>query len=250
MDFNRVIDDFADLVANKIVARLGNTIVEPNHWPPVTETQDVPDVIETKNEREPVQVKVVSNDYDARRVTLGKYDVRTLRKQLSAAGGGSLEEFKTLSKPDLIEKSVAYEQLIGHSLEDEIAKSDNIPDDTDLSEPEPEDDNDIVELTRESALELSLPKLREIASQQGLNKTDWEGLDVEPLVALIFGDKVETPAEEDDDEGYTEDEIRGMSLAELKNLVAEVKEQLDIVVEYDRSIGQSELADKIIEALS
>src|SRR5690349_3796782 len=124
-------------------------------WPAIeTQEETVPEVeAPEREEREPVEVKVVSHDYDARRVALSKVDVRTLRNRLSEADGSDGGVYASLKKPEVIEKIIDFEQLIGHSIDEEIEIKSAIPDDNDLSEPEPEDDDSSVELTREVALE-------------------------------------------------------------------------------------------------
>ena len=251
MDFNSFIEAFSDLLADKVAERL-----KGNDWPAADKTEDVFVELVTsqpeKDEREePISVPIVNHDWDNRRVQLGKTDVRSLRKLLNQAGAGAPEEFSSLSKQQVLDKAIDYEKLIGHTLEEEIEKRSAVPDDNDLSEPEAEDDDSVVELTREFALELDLPKLREIAAEQGKTEEDWAGLDVEAVVALIFGDDLpESEPEDDEDEGYTEEEIRAMSIAELKAIATQVQKEYGIAVEYDRNTDRDELANRIIKALS
>jgi hypothetical protein len=256
MDFNAFIDAVTDVIADKVAERLKDS---GQSWPnieiPNLETKGIPveELIEAAEQEEredraePVQVKISDKDGDARRVALGREDVRTLRKKFATVEGVDASTYATWKKPDLVNKIVDFEQLVGRTIDDELDRLSDIPDDTDLSEPEAEDDDETVELTRESMLELDLPKLREIAADQGVT-ADLAGLDVEAVVAVIYGDDVPEADESDEDEGYTADEVRAMSLAELKRLAAEVNEQGgDIDVE--RGVDREVLAEAIIDLI-
>ena len=250
MDFNKFVEAFADLVADKVAARLSQDVT----WPDI-ETKEVPIVVEepVKEVKEPVKVSIKSQDSDARRVELSKIDVRTLRKQMRLAGG-EYEGIDTQKKSDVVEAIIAYEKLLGRTIEEEIAI---VPDDNDLSEPEAEDDDEPVELTREAALELSLPKLREIAAENGHDSKSWAGLDVDAVVALIFDgvspqeepvSEPETKVDEDDEDGYTKEEIEKMSLSELRELVRDAIDQ-GVQLNYHRTMGRDELIEEVLKVI-
>lgn len=247
-DWNKIVDEFANLVADRVVERLANSAPSIGaEWPPALETPEVAtEEIEVKDERPPVKVSVASHDYDARRVVISKEDVRTLRKKFATVEQVEPSTFATLTKKDLVDKIVAFEQLTGRTIDEEIERLSDIPDDTDIGEVDAEDDDEPVELTRESMLELDLPKLREIAADQGIDPEKLTGLDVEAVVAVIYGDEV--PEQDEESDSYTKDEIEGMSLAELKRLADDLIDQ-GAPISYDRSTDRDVLISGILKLL-
>lgn len=243
-DFNALVDAFANLVADKVAERIGATTIinnnnPSNDWPPVT--------LETKGEG---NFTATTRDDDMRRVELLKVDVRTLRKLYTSAGN---DNPVGVSKPDLVEKILTWEKSNSRDI-------DYIPNDVDIEpEPEPADDDTPVELTRESAMELDLATLRGVARDSGYGEDDYAGMDVDLIVGLIFDGRrvepelgpapvettvpdTETEVDGDDDDYYTEEDIKAMSLAELKELAS------DNDIEYDRNSTREDLVDLIISA--
>lgn len=207
---------------------------------------------------------------------LTKVNIRTLRRKAAAVGvdndSHNIDHYEKYEKPELVILIVNFEMLVGKTV-DELAgntpakaekvdsEPEEVPDDTDYSTPEPEDDDDSPPLTREGARALDLATLKTIAIDEDIEASKLTGLDVEEVVKLLFGEEpVEaapvaepevTESEEDEEEegGWTEDEIRGASRAELQGMIVELNKQLDddSQIEYSRSTTDEDLAQTIID---
>lgn len=208
---------------------------------------------------------------------LTKVNIRTLRRKAAAVGVDNdihnVDHYEKYEKPELVILIVNFELLVGKTVDDLAGNApvkvekvesepEEVPDDTDLDTPEPEDDDDAPPLTREGALSLDVIALKSMAIDNDIEASKLVGLDVEELVKLLFGEEpveaapvaeLEAPEsdedEEEEGEGYTEEEIRGASLSELKTMAEQLNVQLDDddQIEYDRGTSQEELAQTIID---
>lgn len=88
---------------------------------------------------------------------------------------------------------------------------------------EDDEDDDDGPNTRESLADKSLRELRAIAQESGASVEDVKGLDVDALVDLIIGEDDEEPEAAPDSDGLTEDEVKEMSLAEVKAIAKNMK---------------------------
>jgi hypothetical protein len=260
-DLNEMFEALADLLAEKVASRLqatdwpqtGNS-TNTNYIDPRNPTIAYPPQLETKEEASsPTEVKLTQEPSDKRRAELSKIDVRRLRATMAQAEGKEVSEYTHLDKKTLINQIVSLETILGRTLEEEIARrsdSDEVPDDTDISDAEAEDDNESAELTREAALGMDLADLKSVAISNNISADKLKGLDVEAVVALIFGDETESDdVEDDDDTGeYTIDEIKEMNPGELKALAEDLNEQGAGIV-FDRSTTSGELLKMILEVL-
>lgn len=275
MDLNVFADEFAELVAQKVIQKLRTEQVRGG-WPEV-ETKDLRPELPVDNDEAvaadpetPEDIptpapKLANTNEDKRRSVLSGTNIRTLRNKIAAAEKKSAEDYSHLSKDKLVAYIVDFENLIGHTLEEEIDKqliaaglkverSDDVEDDNDLSESEPEDDTDPGELTRDQAERLDLPAVKKLAVAQGASESDLEGLDVMAVVNLLFG-KIEVPEDDTEPEDDTDDELPGpdeinkMSIGELKSLIETLNTDYGTEIKYDRMATRGELIDAIFDSV-
>ena len=231
----------------------GTTPVEVSTPTPVL--IDFPDQDDVK----PIaETKFPEVEYKRKRVAeLSKINIRTLRNNISAAEDEPKEKYDKYSKEQLIEYIINFEALIGRTIEAHLtrgnlgASPDEVEDDTDLSpEDEPEDDTDLGELSREDAEKLNLKELKAYAVSQGVPEADLRGLDIDAVLDLLFKSEAATEAPEGSEDEATLDitveEIKAMSLGELKKLADELID-MGAEINYDRSITTSDLLAKILE---
>lgn len=123
--------------------------------------------------------------------------------------------------------------------------------DEDDEEEEEEDDDEGDEYTREELEEMSLRDLRALAKESGYSAADVKGLDQDAIIDLMLGedeeaDEDEEEPEEDeeseDGEELTEDDLRKMSLAELKEVAS------DIEIDVPRGIKKDALVELILDS--
>lgn len=262
-DFNDLADAFADLVAAKVVARLSE-----NDWPKVTSVSGAGvttiggkntsnssnsnysftmPVAEKKEERdEPAKVVIVK---DERIDVLSRRDVRTLRKQFGRVDPDNAEAATTMKKPDLVRKIADFEALTGKTIEEHLKEIEAaIPDDTEDEVVEAADDESDEPLTREMALGLDLSTLKAMAHGEDIPEAKLKGLDVEAVVELIYGPEEvdETVPDDTDTDDLTVDDIKEMSIGELRELADDLVDQ-GAELEYDRNTSQPDLLAKILE---
>lgn len=101
-------------------------------------------------------------------------------------------------------------------------------DDEEAAEDDDEEvEDEVAEVTREDLEDLGLREIKKIARDSGWSAADLKGLDVDAIIDLILGeedlDDDEDEDEDEDEEGeLTEEEVRAMSLAEVKSLAKEM----------------------------
>lgn len=269
MDFNIVLDEISDLIADKLIRRLRQDQLRGD-WPR-TETKEevsLEPADDTIVDAEPLPApKVANSPTDNRSSLLGKVNIRTLRNRLVAVEEKDAGHYDHLSKPDLVNEIVKLETLLGRTLEDEIDRrlkeqglkiddEDDVQDDTDFSEPEPADDTDPGIVTREDAERLSLREVKALALRNSVSETALTGLDIDAVVDLIYGPKAadEAPVVSEDasDEGdleLDEDEINKMSIGELKELIDKLNKQYELGIEYTRDDDREKLIELIFDNL-
>lgn len=94
-------------------------------------------------------------------------------------------------------------------------------DDEDDAEEDDEDEDDDV-WTRDDLDGKGIRELRKIALEAGYTTDDYRGLDVEGVIDLILGEgEDEDDEDEDDEDVLTEDDLKAMSVAELKKMAKE-----------------------------
>lgn len=153
---------------------------------------------------------------DAREAELKKMTVKALQK-IAISHDFDESEVKGASKGDLIDAI----------LDEEFS------DDEDADEDEDEDDESEDESYNRDDLEgMTLAALKRLAKDEfDLSASDIKGLDKDGIIDLILGEDDEDESDEDEDEdeddeddeseGYTEDELEELSLADLKNIAKE-----------------------------
>lgn len=274
VDFNELADSFADIVADKVAARLSDNW--PNTKLSIDQTihdytldnktntilvrdddggfvkPDGASIIVTNN-------KVVSSDTDedssydkvARAEALNKVNVRTLRNTFANAEGKEPTDYNDLTKSELVDNIVTFEIITGRLYDGE--PEDDATDVEDDVEPDPEpDDEEPLELTREIAMGMDLEELKLLAIDNGLTEADLEGHDVKAIVDLLFGDEEAIPVDEDVEE---EDEleldienIEDMSLGELKTVAEQINEAGG-TIKFDRKTSRDQLIVLIMDSL-
>lgn len=95
--------------------------------------------------------------------------------------------------------------------------------DDEAGEEEDEEDGEEEGVSREDLEAMNLTALRKIAkTDHDMTAADYKGMDKDALIDAILGEGEEEEAEDDEDfEGYDEDELNDMSLAELKAIAKE-----------------------------
>lgn len=201
----------------------------------------------------------LGNKMADRKEELKYEDVRTLRKKVAKVENKLPSDY-TLSKEELIDHIVRLEAILGRTLDEELFRSaGEIPDDTKLDEPEPNDDSEVEPLTKDVAELMDLKDLKRYAISQDIDPADLVGLDVEAVVDLLFGksvqaaqpepiDKVENNTETEEiivDEDY----IKNASIGELKSLAIEFERDYKIHIQYDNLTKRPELVEKLLKAL-
>jgi len=166
-------------------------------------------------------------------------ELRTLAAELG------LNEQKVKSK---ILEEMASKGLFETS-EDEDEEPEDEEDEDDTSEDEDGDEEE--ELTREDLEEMDLKALRDLAKEEGHARGDYIKADKDALIDLLLGEDEEEDEEEDEDdedgdeeesEELDEEEIRAMSLAEVKKLAVELGVKVPPTIAKNRK----KIADKIL----
>jgi len=131
--------------------------------------------------------------------------------------------------------------------DDDDADDDVSDDDTD--EDAEEDDSD-ARFERDDLLAMSLADIKSLAKEVGFSAADIRGKDVDALADLIlsvYEDDADSSDdasddEDDDDDAITEDQLRDMSLAEVKALAREVG------VRVKAGAGKDDIIELILDA--
>ena len=121
----------------------------------------------------------------------------------------------------------------------------------DVDDEDDEDDEDVDgAYTRDELEAMGLRELKAIAKESGWSVADLKGLDVDALVDLLLGEgqeDVDVDEEDDsvdDEDALTEDDIRAMSLAEVKGLAKEMG------VRAKPGTSKDDIIDLILDAAS
>lgn len=249
-DLNELFDELLDRVADRVVAKLRAS--EGSDWPGAVETkEEVPEAVEHTPEALPEPER----DYRAERLDHWTDYIsengRSAALALLKEHGEDLRSYSKLGDLNLISKLADFEILTGRELDDATEE--------DIAEPEAED-VELPALTRESAVELDLPDLKDYAVKAGIAQEDLNGLDVDAIADLLFGESEQEDLVTDPDgtvrppdstdmgeyEGdddvveLDEDEIRDASLAQLKQWAKEFG------IEYQRNISRNDLIELIL----
>lgn len=149
-------------------------------------------------------------------------------KRIGMDAGHTAADMKGLTVDSLIDL------LVGD--EDEDVDDEDVEDEDDEAE---EEDG----WTREALEGMGLREVKKHAREAGYSTADLKGLDVDAVVDLLVGeeDDDEDDAEEDEEE-LTEDDLREMSLAELKKLAKENK------VRIKPGTSKGDIIDLILDA--
>ena len=159
---------------------------------------------------------------DEREAALRKMKIAALRSLVSGYGYDD-DEVKGADKDTLID--AALEEEFGESDGDEDSDDEADVDEDDVDEEEDADDNE-ESYTREELEELSLRELKAIAKEAGYTTADMKGLDDTEVINLILEEDESDEDDEDEDdsdeeEGWTEEELQGMSVKELRAVAAD-----------------------------
>lgn len=84
-----------------------------------------------------------------------------------------------------------------------------------------DEETEATDFDRDSLAEKSLKELKTIAHAQGATVAETKGLDVDALIDLILGEDDEE--EDEDEDAITEDDLKSMSLADLKSMARGMK---------------------------
>jgi len=131
--------------------------------------------------------------------------------------------------------------------EDDDEDDEDIDEDEDDSDvDEDDDDEESYYWTREQLDGKSLAELKKIAKELEWTAADMKGLDVDGLIDLITGegdeDDDEGEDESDDDADITEDDLRNMSLSEVKKVAREMG------VRFKPGTSKDDIVDLILDA--
>lgn len=122
-----------------------------------------------------------------------------------------------------------------------VEEDDEDEEDEEEEDEEEEDDDEV--WTRDELDGKGIRELRKIALESGYTTDDYKGLDVEGVIDLILGEgEDEEDEEEDDEDVLTEDDLKAMSLAELKKMAKEY----DVTVKA--GVSKADLIDLILDA--
>ncbi|GAA2555183.1 hypothetical protein GCM10010423_65480 [Streptomyces levis] len=135
--------------------------------------------------------------------------------------------------------------------EDDTSDEDEPEDDEDEDDTEEEDEEDEEELSREDLEDMDLKELRDMAKEEGHPRASYVKADKDALIDLLMGDEDEEDEEEDEDGDeeeteLSEEDIRAMSLAEVKELAKE----LGVKVPPSIAKNRKKIADKILEEMA
>ena len=143
---------------------------------------------------------------------------------------------RTNETAEKMDSETLHPQMV---LADEIHHS--IADADDIEDADDEDDaDDEEELTREEAMQYTLVELKGIAKDSGFAAADLKGLDKDGIIDLIFED--DDADDDTDEEVLTQDDLEGMSLAELKALCR------DNGITVKRGSTQESLIEALVDA--
>lgn len=201
-------------------------------------TAAVEDVVEADVEETPAEPA-------DERAALMKKTVAVLRKQVKAMDMFDDELIAGADKDTLIDTILEYAESQAAEAEDaaddEDADEADDSEDADDEEGDDEEDGEEEGYSREELEALTLRELKTIATDSGYSAADLKGLTKPDLVETLLqeedededadeedevdSDEEETEDEEESDgeEWYTEEELDGMSLAEVKALAKEYK---------------------------
>lgn len=131
-----------------------------------------------------------------------------------------------------------------------VKKPAPVADDDDDDEPDDDDEDDTddepAEYTRDDLEGKGLRELKKIAQELGWEASDLKGLDADAIIDTIMGEGADDDDDDDEDaddeDGLTEDDIRAMSLAEVKGLAKEMG------VRVKPGTSKDDIIDMILDA--
>lgn len=185
------------------------------------------------------------------KASLSAMSIKGLRA-LAVEEGYADEDVADASKSDLLDALYEEYGLNGDKKDDDAdedtedeADEDTESEEDDEDEADEEEDEDGT-YSKEDLEAMSLAELKALAKESEYTAADIRGLDHDALVDLLLGeDEDEEEAEEDeaepegDEEDLTEDDLKAMSLADLKALAKE----------YDIRLRAGMKKDDIVEAI-
>lgn len=120
-------------------------------------------------------------------------------------------------------------------------------DDDDSDAEEDEEDGDDEYMTRDEYMEMSLSELKSVAIDEiGFTAAELKGKDkdgiVDMIMALIDEEDEEDEGDDDDDADITEDDLRSMSLTEVKKIAREMG------VRFKPGTSKDDIVDLILDA--
>lgn len=191
-------------------------------------------------------------DYDVTpespsKMNIDRYDLldlwELLEGQLATADGDDEDEADDVPAPKAKAKKRPEPVDEDDDDDDDVDEDD---DEDDEADDEDADDEDGDAYTRDDLDGLGLRELKKIARDAGWEASDLKGMDVDALVDLILGegDDDDEAVDEDDDEeeGLTEDDVRAMSLAQVKGLAK------DMGVRVKPGTSKDDIIDLILDA--
>lgn len=187
-----------------------------------------------------------------RREELMATDLRKLKRDMALVEQKNITDYEGVKKHVLVEDIIKLELILGRTIQDQNVNDgtiDTIPDDEDLSEEEPNDDTEVGVLTREVAETLDLELLKNEAARRGATTEELKGLDVEEVVDILFGPVEpagDDPEASEEDEDITEEELRAMSIGELKDVADQLREQ-GAEISYTRTTSRDKLLKDILD---
>ena len=171
--------------------------------------------------------------------TLDEDDIRALSIKELRELAVELELDATKVKNEILEELAAK----GYFSAEEEEEGDE--EDEDDSDEEEDDEEGEEEISREDLEGMSLKELRELAKEEGHERAAYIKADKDALVDLLAGDEEEDDEEEGEEE-LSEDDIRAMTLTEVKKLAAELGVKLAPAIAKNRK----KIADKIIDEMA
>lgn len=167
-----------------------------------------------------------------RQADLQKRRINTLRKIALDLGFNS-EDVEDADKETLIDGILDDEYGDADDADDaEDAEPDeDASDEEDADEPDDEDGEEEESASgydRDELEEMSLKEIRVVAKDAGYTTADLKGMDQDAIIDMLMESDDEPDADEDEEdedepeeEGYSEEDLEGMNLRELKSLAKE-----------------------------
>jgi len=186
-------------------------------------------------------------------------DVEKLNEDdVRALGLKELRELAVeLGLDERVKKAGILDEMVAKGLFEESDEDEDEEDDDEADEDEGEDDtsdedeDEEEEISREELEDMDLAELRKLAKSEGLNRADYIKADKDTIIDLLLGEEEEDDDEDDEDEDgdteeLNEEEIRAMSLNEVKALAKELGVKIPAAIQRNRK----KIADKILDEMA